>query len=99
MTRVRVTATLKAQAQFREAVKWSKLKFANPALLKAEFKAALSNLADNPEMGPCDPALPGVRKLLLRRTRHYLYYRVDRARRVVEIVAFWHTSQGSGPPL
>ena len=74
-------------------------KHVSPALLKAEIREALQILSRHPEAGPRDPDLVGVRKLLLWRTQHHLYYRVDEARSVVKIVAIWHTSRGSGPPL
>jgi hypothetical protein len=33
----------------------------------------------------------------LRRTRYYLYYRVDND--LIEIVALWHMSRGTPPPI
>ena len=44
-------------------------------------------------------ALPGVRRLHLGRVRYDLYYRqVDGPPRL-EILAFWHSSRGTLPPL
>lgn len=42
---------------------------------------------------------PGVRKLLLRRTQHYLYYRVDDERRMIRVLTLWHTARGHDPVM
>lgn len=67
--------------------------------LDDDLEKAISALAGNPEAGSADPRYADVRRILLQRTRFYLYYRVDRVKRIVRISAFWHTSRGSGPPL
>jgi plasmid stabilization system protein ParE len=43
--------------------------------------------------------LPGVRRLHLARIRYDLYYRLVDAPSHLEILAFWHSSRGSGPPI
>jgi hypothetical protein len=35
----------------------------------------------------------------VRRIHYYLYYRVHEAPKVVETLALWHASRGSGPGL
>jgi plasmid stabilization system protein ParE len=37
--------------------------------------------------------LPGVRRILLSKVQHYLYYRVKSKPHAVEVVAIWHTSR------
>lgn len=44
-------------------------------------------------------ALPGVRRLHLARIHYDLYYRLVEAPRRLEILAFWHASRGSHPPI
>jgi len=46
---------------------------------------------------PPDVRQSGIRRIRLRRTRYYLYYRL--ADDLIEIVALWHTSRGSPPPI
>jgi hypothetical protein len=41
----------------------------------------------------------GVRRLLLSRSQHLLYYEVDHTRATIEIIALWHTARGGAPPL
>jgi plasmid stabilization system protein ParE len=43
--------------------------------------------------------LPGVRRIHIERIHYDLYYRVVDEPEVVEIVAFWGTRRGSGPPI
>lgn len=41
--------------------------------------------------------LPGVRRIHLNRIQYYHYYRVSAE--AIDILAFWHVSRGSWPPL
>jgi plasmid stabilization system protein ParE len=43
--------------------------------------------------------LRGVRRVLLPRVGHFLFYRVAPRKQAVEILAFWHASRGSRPRL
>jgi plasmid stabilization system protein ParE len=88
-----------AREQFEQAVRWWIENTSRSELLKSEIGEALSLLSRHPEAGTEAPQLPGVRRLLLRQTQHLIYYRVLRGRREVRILAFWHTSRGSRPPL
>lgn len=45
-----------------------------------------------------DPKLE-IRRVQLVRSRYHLYYRVDDAAEIVEIVSLWHQSRGEDPPL
>jgi hypothetical protein len=40
-----------------------------------------------------------VRRFLLKRTSHHLYYVIDEERGVVRVAAIWGAARGSGPPL
>jgi plasmid stabilization system protein ParE len=93
----RIEVIPEAREQFERAVRWW---IENTTeLLKREIGEALSLLSRQPEAGIEAPRLPGVRRLLLRQTQHLIYYRVLREHREVRILAFWHTSRGSRPPL
>ena len=99
MRRARVTTTRIARQQFEQAIRWWRDNRANKDLLKRELAGVLELLAHTPEAGAWAPRLPGVRRVLLLQTHYYLYYQFDRDLRRIEILAFWHTSRGTGPPL
>jgi plasmid stabilization system protein ParE len=72
-----------------------------PGAIRAELARASSLIAHHPQIGTraTNIALPGVRRLHLGRIRYDLYYRqVDGPPRL-EILAFWHASRGSQPPI
>jgi plasmid stabilization system protein ParE len=71
----------------------------SPTVLRAEVREALQLLSRHPEAGPRDHDVVGVRRLLLSRSQHLLYYEVDHTRATIEIIALWHTARGGAPPL
>ena len=79
---------------------WRKNRLAAPEALEEELSRALALIAQQPFIGARarNTKLAGVRRIYLSRIRYYLYYRV-KSSEVVEVLAFWHTSRGSGPPL
>jgi plasmid stabilization system protein ParE len=42
---------------------------------------------------------PGTRRVYLARIRYYVYFQVSSDEELVEILALWHASRGSGPQL
>ena len=78
-----------------------KTAWTGPSWSKDELRQAVALLKAVPWAGPAHPSPlhRDVRRTLLRRTKHYVYYVVDDAERVVTIVAVWHTARGTGPPL
>jgi plasmid stabilization system protein ParE len=70
-----------------------------PGAVRAELERAV--IALRPEIGTRarNIALPGVRRLHLGRIRYDLYYRLVEAPRRLEILALWHASRGSLPPI
>ncbi len=97
----RVALTLPAQEQgWTISDWWSLHRQKAPGLFDSELARGLSFLAAAPLTGMVHPGLPGeTRRLLLRRSRYHLYYRVFESERRVEVVAIWHSSQGDAPPL
>ena len=67
-------------------------RLAAPELLDQELRSVLAVIAAAPTLGaPArDAHLVGVRRILLRRTRYHVYYRVDVAAGRLEILALWH---------
>lgn len=73
----------------------------NPNLFFDEFTKAMRLLSVTPEIGPrfTRATVPGIRRLLLRQSRHYVYYLYDRIHAIVYIIAIWSTARGTDPPL
>ena len=80
---------------------WAENRRAAPTLVAVEFETAAGQLSASPESGRIQSRSKrvSVRKMLMPRSRHYLYYEVDSANRLVTILAVWHVSRGQGPAL
>jgi plasmid stabilization system protein ParE len=91
-----------AKAQIRAAEEWWRLnRPKSPNAIREELERASSLISAQPEVGAHarNISLPGVRRLHLARVRYYVYYRVATEPKQVEVLAFWHASRGSTPPL
>jgi plasmid stabilization system protein ParE len=98
---MRVDPTPDAALQVRdEALWWRRSRTSAPTLFRDELRRALALIAEFPEAGPVaeDVELPGVRRVLLALTQHYLYYRVSTEANRIEVLAVWSTHRGK-PPL
>jgi len=89
-----------AQRDIAEACEWWEENRPDaPNAIRDEIDHAFNLISSQPHVGA--PAvttnLPNVRRLHLGRIRYHLYYRVTSS--AVEVLAFWHSSRGSGPPL
>jgi plasmid stabilization system protein ParE len=97
---VNVRVTKRAQSQIDRAAQWwdENRDFA-PDAFDEDLAKAFLLLSAEPGIGA--PVLKaraeGVRRLHLARIRYHLYYRVRAG--VVEVIALWHSSRGSGPSL
>lgn len=91
MTRVRVYLLPRARDEYALALAWWRSnRTAARDLLKIEVRSAIRLLSEQPEAGPEDDALRGVRRLFLRRCGYHLYYRVHVEQRRVDVLALWH---------
>lgn len=91
-----------AKAQILAAEEWWRVNRAKaPNAVREDLERASSLIAVQPEIGARakNISLPGVRRLRLARIRYDLYYRVVEGHEQLEILAFWHASRGSDPPL
>lgn len=91
-----------AAEQIRAAAGWWRLNRPKASdAIREDLERASSLIAIQPELGARarNVGLPGVRRLHLARVRYDLYYRVVEARKQLEILAFWHSSRGSLPPI
>jgi toxin ParE1/3/4 len=78
---------------------WRVNRPASPDLFLREFESMLIAAAMMPTLGATvrGERAPGLRRVLLRRTRYHVYYRVRGE--VLEVLAVWHASRGVGPGL
>jgi plasmid stabilization system protein ParE len=70
-----------------------------PNALADDLQDMLARIAQNPTIGEVVESrrFRYVRRRIMRRTHYHVYFRSDGDD--VEVVAFWHASRGSGPPL
>ena len=99
-TPLRVEITDSAQAQISAAAAWwTKNRPAAPDAIRDELDRILDLLRVQPVIGTMArrTQLSGVRRVTLSRVRYYVYYRV--ADDALQVLAFWHTSRGTEPPM
>lgn len=80
---------------------WRENRPAAPDLFWRELEAAIELLRTSPALGPiyAPSPVPGVRRVLIGRSRYHVYWEIDAATRTVTITAVWHAERGSGPPM
>jgi plasmid stabilization system protein ParE len=78
---------------------WRENRLASPELFAEEFAAALSTVATSPAVGRSyrSRSVAGVRRVLLRATRHHVYYVATDD--TVIVLAVWGAIKGVGPRL
>ena len=78
---------------------WAANREAAPTLFKEELGGAFRLISGAPEAGKPYRLSPldGVRRILLRRTRYHIYYRVEVDE--VRVLAVWHNARGQQPEL
>jgi plasmid stabilization system protein ParE len=97
---VNVRVTKRAQAQIDRAAKWwDENRDLEPEAFDEDLAKAFLLLRAEPRIGTpaSSTRAQGVRRLHLARIRYHLYYRIRVG--VVEVLALWHASRGSGPSL
>jgi plasmid stabilization system protein ParE len=91
-----VAFTARATNQTRRALAWwRENRPAAPDLLEQELRSVLALVAAAPSLGAVarDPRIEDVRRVLLRRTRYHVYYRVDAAAERLDVLAVWHSNR------
>ena len=97
---LRIEITDDAQAQISTAAAWwAENRPAAPDAIREELDRILDLLRVQPAIGTIArrATLSGVRRVTLSRIRYSVYYRV--AGDALQVLAFWHTSRGSEPPM
>jgi plasmid stabilization system protein ParE len=100
MTQVRISDEAQAQARILDTW-WGENRPAAPALFAREFGRAVSLLGSAPEAGALfrRSAIPGVRRIVLQRSRNFVFYVFDRSSDTVHILAVWGGPRGTDPVL
>lgn len=90
----RLRISLRAQKQIATAARWwKKYRYKAPDAFEEDLAETYGNLIAVPAMGQrVVSRRPGLRRVLLKRIRYYLYYRVT-ANDDIEVVAIWHASR------
>lgn len=92
-----------ADRQIQEADRWWRQNRQKaPNAIREELERIGALIAFQPHLGAraTNVTLPGVRRIHLERIHYDLYYRaVGSPPELVEIVAFWGSRRGSGPPI
>jgi len=72
-----------------------------PDLFAQELRAARELLSNSPEVGlrRWHKMIPGLRRLLLPKSRYHVYYAHNARREEVLILAVWSAVRGRGPRL
>ena len=102
MRSVRIEFSPDALAQIRAVHDWWQIhRPAAPELLREELAAALEIIRSSPNAAKAYPfaAIPGLRRLLMSRTRYHIYFTVHEQRALIFVHALWHASRGHGPKL
>ena|ERR1041385_4380226 len=99
---LRVEFTALAAQHVREAEEWWRLnRPAAPNAIREELQRLLPIIAMQPRIGSraTNVKLEGVRRIHIRRIWYHIYFHVTGTPEFLEVVALWHSSRGSGPPI
>jgi plasmid stabilization system protein ParE len=91
-----------ADEQLREIGEWWVAnREACPLMLMEEFDRCLSLLESSPAAGSrfYGSRVPGVRRLVMRRTKHHVYYLYDEPSAIVYVLAVWGAPKVGYPVL
>ncbi len=90
--RVKVSRGALSEYEIAEAW-WRVHRDKAPELLSDEFKQAIALLTEHPGTGLLAEDHEEMRRLLLRKSRYAIFYRINEEELQVEILAFWHGSR------
>lgn len=102
MSAPRIELSADAAAQIRAIGDWwNGNRPAAQDLFREELAATLEMLQSAPESAPPYPfpRIPGLRRMLMQRTRYHVYFTYHENRALIFVHAVWHASRGRGPRL
>ncbi len=70
-----------------------------PEAFDEELEALLEKLESKPQSLGTGQRNHDRRRLLIKRIRYYVYFRIVNDGELVEVLAFWHASRGQEPKL
>jgi len=91
-----------ADRQIREAdAWWRENRLKAPNAIREELERIGALIASRPHLGAraVNVRLSGVRRIHIERIHYDLYFRVVGSPEYIEIVAFWGSRRGTGPPI
>lgn len=92
-----------ADRQIEEADRWWRTnRDKAPDAIREELERIGALIASHPHLGAraINVRLVGVRRIHIERIHHHIYYRVvGSPPEYIEILAFWGSRRGSGPPI
>ena len=91
-----------ADAQLREVVEWWVAnRQAAPTLVIDEFERCVTLLESSPDIGTGfhRTTVPGVRRIVMKKTKHFVYYVHDDMNAVVYVIAVWGAPKEGDPVL
>ena len=100
MAEVQLSEKAAVQAERLDAW-WAENRQLAPALFAREFAGAVALLGIAPGAGARfhRSALPGIRRIVLKKTKNLVFYTYSRETDVVHIIAVWGAPKGTVPPL
>ena len=100
MTQLRIAPRAETHIR-RVSAWWREHRPAAPDLFAHEVADALDLLAVAPTLGVYYAERRGrvIRRLLLPRSQHHIYFTYDETADVLEVRAVWHAKRGRGPLL
>jgi plasmid stabilization system protein ParE len=80
---------------------WVEHRPSAPRLFPDELEQTFRLICENPGLGVRWPTArhPEMRRVLMPKTEHHVYFRVDESTQTVHILAIWGTPRGRGPLL
>lgn len=99
---MRVRFTPRALARAKAAQKqWRETRPAAPDLFEHELAALVFQLETIPHFGTPHPTRqrPWLKRTLLERTEHHVYFERDERKQEIQILMIWHARRGKEPKL
>jgi len=99
---LRIEVSELADRQIQKADRWwreNRLKA--PNAIREELERIGTMIASRPNLGAraVNVRLAGVRRIHIERVHYDVYYRLVGSPEYIEIVAFWGSRRGTGPPI